>query len=309
VSQQQGLGDVPLIGKKDIATFKADFQSNLAKDPATALNMFNRALSQAGDSYEGENSYRRALATDLADKDPNMAFLIPMADADPPMQAQMILNASKFETIQKEYGLSDKKLNEAFESLPLSTFESLRGTSMYGGLKQALFHQAAVEFQTNGNARDSLKIAHDKFSEMYTTVRTRDGRSSIMALNKAGGVNYNDKLPQLDRGMTKAVSLPMLNHAEKVELLVRYGKSGAVTSKTPSEHVDLLLKNLVRVEPSPRWPNTQTLMIGSQPVKKSDGTVVRLRMDELVKYGDEELAKEAKNNDRFKVQYPNRGGL
>lgn len=293
IAEQNGFGDVPLVSKEDVKIFKQDFMSNLAKDPRQALTSFNRNLENAGEAFQGEKSYRRALAIDLADKDPKLAFVIPMADADPDTQMRMITNAGKFEVALSEHKdkLSINKLVDQFNTLNISNLVNLKDSSMYDGLKQAMIQDAAVRVADSRGAlslKDAMKETEKFFNNQYSVVSSRDGRSSVLGLSRKGAVEYAGKEPYMGLGMEKITTLPDLPKAEKIRLLESNAATrGRFNENTPDDHINFILSRTLTVQPDSRWPNMNTVMMGNRRVTDSSGKVIRYSTDQVIKLGEE----------------------
>lgn len=292
IAEQNGFGDVPLMSKEDIKIFKQDFTSNLAKDPRQALQMFNRNLANGGEAFAGEKSYRRAIAIDLADKDPKLAFIIPMADADPDTQVRMIQNAGKFDIALSEYKdkLTMNKLVEQFNSLNVSNLVNLKDTSMYDGLKQAMIQDAAVRVADSRGSlslKSAMKESEEYFNKQYSIVSSRDGRSSVMGLSRSGAVSYAGKEPFMGLGMEKVTTLPNLSKAEKIKILDSNAATrGRFTENTPDDHLNFILSRTLTVQPDSRWPNMNTVMMGNRRITDSSGKVIRYSTDDIIKEGE-----------------------
>lgn len=291
VANAQALGEVSLVGKKFGSQFRQEFQSMMAREPMQAVQLFNSALADAGPAYEGEGSYRRAMAIDIVAKDPKLAYLIPMADAEPAMQAEMARNAAVYNTIIKETDASETTFQEAFSTQSIPALDALRFTnpSVYAGVKQAIFHKAAVSVRNKGDVPRALKEASVEMGKMYTAIPSGD--STVFALNRSGK-SYADQRSQMEKGLKQALTLPSMDDDAKAEILERYGAKGVITRNsegkvvTPKAHVNWLLQRLVKIEPDGRYPNMHIVKVGNSPMTKKDGTIIKVSADDILGYGE-----------------------
>lgn len=296
IAETQALGSVSLVGKKDQQAFKENFATLMAKDPTQALNLFNQTLAPAGPAIEGESSYRRAMAIDLAGKEPSLAYLIPMADADEATKYDMIKDATIFNRVITETDASKNTFNESFESVK-HTVPALQplfrnNPSLYDGIKQMAMHRAASKLanKTGGTKKDVPTLMTEAIKEvgqMYTSVGLKDG-SSILALNR--GKNYGNVAANvLESGMETAKTLPNLSREQKVDIINRYqAKIGAkmqINEHTPDDHLNFILSRQVKIEPDGRHPNVHVLKIEDGVLTDREGNRITVSVDDIVNYG------------------------
>jgi hypothetical protein len=291
---------VPFVSEKQAAGFKKGFQTAMAKDSTEALMMFESTMAQAGDLASGEDSYRRALAIDLAGKDPKMSFIIPMAEATPLMKERMIETARNYSNILKENKeLSETKLQQAFGNVAgdnfLSGLRAAQDTSLYQGIKQTALHLAAdIAFRENTTPDNAMKKALDELKTQYASAQTTDGRASIVAVNTPV-FNFSDKQKELQRGLNKAITMPMLSREEKLDLLRRNPTTAsALSDKISDDNLNFLLKATIKIKPDPRFPNMHTFHFGDTalPITRKNREVIKLSAEDVVSYGT--ISKETK---------------
>src|SRR5690606_37924732 len=86
--------NVPLIPSRERSEFTRTFKELIQKDAFQAIGLLNSKLAQAGDAAVGENSYRRAIAIDLASGDKSMAYIVQAADVSFELQERMLTAAT-----------------------------------------------------------------------------------------------------------------------------------------------------------------------------------------------------------------------
>ena len=298
VANMQGFGDPSLVGKKEQSEFKHAFMTSMAKDPSEALMYFHQKLSQAGDAYEGEGSYRRAMAMDLAGKDQSLAYLIPMADADMHTQFDMIRSAAAYKKVIDETDVTPTDMQATFEKMkhevPALTNLMKSNPSMYDGIKQSIMHAAANHIQSKSDLNSAMKKGMESMKSIYASVGSEDGRSSFFAVNRPAK-NYGQvSQTAIDRGLKRAATLPMMSHEEKVELLKRYnpqviGRNDVGEWRKPPspEMVDFYIERLATIEPDGRFPNMHILKMNGAPLS-TKGKLIKMSAEDILKYGDEQ---------------------
>ena len=294
IAGAQGFGDPSLVGKKEIQEFKAVFTSTMAKDPMGALTFFNQKIEQGGSAYEGDASYKRALAIDLADKDSNLAYLIPLADADYQTQAKMISNASAYKKVIEETDVTpnDMQMNFEVNKHQMAALAPLMKSnpSMYDGIKQAIMHSAATRIQSKSDVNSAMKDAVSEMSSLYTSHSTSG--STFFAVNRSTK-NFAQENPRIiDHGIQQATALPQLTDAEKFSILQQYNnkplarREDGTFVQPPREKMDWLLQRLVTIEPDGRFPNMHVAKINGVPLDINN-KLMKFSADDILKYGQE----------------------
>lgn len=302
VANAQLFGDPSLVGKKERTEFQSMYKSEMAKDPMAALGLLNQKLSQAGDAYEGEGSYKRAMAIDLADKDQSLAYLIPMADADPVTQYKMVQDASQYKRMIDETDVNQSHMQENFEvhknKVPALAQLMRTNPSMYDGIKQAIFNSASTRIKSKSDVDSAMQAAISEMSGLYSSKSV--GGSSFFAVNRPAK-NFNKENPTvIERGITKATALPQLTPADKLAILEKYNpkvlprrKDGSVVAP-PSDKVDWYLQRLVTIEPDGRYPNMHNVKINGASLSIK-GKLLKISADDILKYG-QETSQDIKNS-------------
>lgn len=302
-SNANALGEVSYVGKKEISAFKEQFSTLMAKDSGQALSFFEQTLAAAGPAHEGKNSYRRALAMDYAGKDPSLAYLIPMADADDATKFNMVKEAALFKKVIDETDATAATFNESFESVKhnIPALNSLMKNhpSMYDGLKQAIVHKAAAKLANKQGAGKNdvpnlMKEAISEMGSMYTSVASPDGRSSVLALNRSQNYNSTENFNAIARGLKKAAT-QKFSRAEKIRIIQERYPQGEVSEHTPDYNLDFILERQVKIEPDARFPNVHVLKFGDGLLTNANSEVHSIEINELLAIGKADLEKEKKN--------------
>ena len=307
-----GAGDMPVVSKKTSQAFNAEFENKLLTDPQGALTLVNQQMLQAGEVFEGPQSFTRRMATDLVGTDVKNAYLIPMGDASIPERARMVQNAAKFKSITAEGKVPTGTFQSAFAAIELRNgLQAINDVSpiMYEGIKQAIFHEAAASVTEKGDVMGAVSKAAERMKGMYNVIPGPNG-STIFTLDKEGGeVNYKERRLSLFKGAESAITLPMMTREEKIDLierrlpqvkLTRNPKDNSVM--TPDHAIDFQLKAIISIKPDAKYANMHTLNINGQPIMKRNGDVVKVSAQDLIKYGSVNTTQPPVEN---KAQTPN----
>lgn len=287
------LGDPKLMGSREAKVFQQQMIEQVTVDPMGAMNLMNQHLMDAGDSYEGEDSYRLRMAGDMVGKNPKLAFVLPASIMDVPDQYQMMEDASRYTTRLKEAGASSGELHSAFASTQIRTgLLELEGSNpiMYEGIKQAVLHEAARSIRSKSDVKSAVQDVAKKYQEKFQVIKVAEG-SHIMAFSRGGGTNYNtsEAKTNLKKGAEFSRTMPQLNRAQKIELIDSYVGGRGLTKigtnvTTPDEHIDFLLKAAVKLRPDGKYPNEQEYTINGVPIAIK-GKIQKVSSEDIMNYG------------------------
>jgi hypothetical protein len=308
IADTNALGEVSFVGQKERAAFKQQYETLVANDPTSALNFFNQKMSAAGESIEGKGSFKRAMAIDLAGKDANMAYLIPMADANPVQQDQMVRDAAIYKKVIEETDASKNSFNETFNGkkhkIPALNALFRSSPSLYDGVKQMIQHRAASILHDKGGGKDNLPEAMDQAIEeagsLYTSVST--GTSSLIALNRSK--NYNNSAEVLKEGLEVTKTMPHFTKTQKLDILNRYKPKIAgklqFNENTPDSSLDLILQHSVHIEPHGKYPNVHVFKMDDAVLADKDGETFTIDVDKIEEFGSK--SKKARIEKSFGVR-------
>jgi hypothetical protein len=292
IAAAQGFGDPVLVSKKQQGQFKAAFQTEMAKDPVSALNVLNQELFKAGEAYEGEGSY--------------MAFVIPLADAEYTQQIDMIRDAAAYKQVIENTDVTqnDFKTNFGLYEGRIPALQSLlkSNPSVDAGVKQAIINRAAAKVGSSGKSaiNGAMEEAIEDMKGLYTSID--HGRSTLLGVNRTSKNYGKVSKMAIEKGTDKVLSLPNLSYQEKEDLfrrqfpqLIGKKENGEWNPTPPEDKLNWWLQRELKVEPDGRFPGVHVVKTNNGAIVHMKGRVVKYSMDDIVKYGEEEREKTLKS--------------